>query len=150
MHEHSGIQPIHLFSCHPLILLITHRETGDSDYLHTLQALRLMATISCPSILTYTTLCFPSTLLAGSRFISFRILSNFFRVTVGTQASDFSTSYLQRKAFPYQGTPNFVKHVFKFFIQFSLSFEVFLVKNHNTNYIIPAYYSIEDIMYGYN
>ena len=103
MHEHSGVQPIHLFSCHPLILLITHRETGDSDYLHTLQALRLMATISCPSILTYTTLCFPSTLLAGSRFISFRILSNFFRVTVGTQASDFSTAYLQRKFFPIRG-----------------------------------------------
>lgn len=103
MHEHSGIQPIRLFSCHPLILLITHRETGDSDYLHTLQALRLMATISCPSILTYTTLCFPSTLLAGSRFISFRILSNFFRVTVGTQVSDFSTAYLQRKFFPIRG-----------------------------------------------
>lgn len=103
VHEHSGVQPIHLFSCHPLILLITHRETGDSDYLHTLQALRLMATISCPSILTYMTLCFPSTLLAGSRFISFRILSNFFRVTVGTQASDFSTAYLQRKFFPIRG-----------------------------------------------
>ena len=56
------------------------------------------------------------------RFVS--LLSNFFTVTVGTQASDLVTSYLQRKAFHYQGTPNFVKHVIKFFVPLSLSFRI--------------------------
>lgn len=46
-----------------------------------------------------------------SRFVSLRILSNYVTVTVGTQDPDLVTSYLQRKAFHYQGTPNFVKHV---------------------------------------
>lgn len=31
VHEHWGIQPIHIVSCHPLTLLITHLETGGSD-----------------------------------------------------------------------------------------------------------------------
>ena len=31
VHEHWGIQPIHIISCHPLTLLVTHLETGGSD-----------------------------------------------------------------------------------------------------------------------
>lgn len=37
-------------SCHPLTLLITHLETGDSNIPAYAFALRLMATVSCPSI----------------------------------------------------------------------------------------------------
>ena len=36
-------------TCHPLILLITHSETGNSNIPAYAFALRLMATISCPS-----------------------------------------------------------------------------------------------------
>ena len=48
-------------------------------------------------------------------FVSFRILSNYFRVTVGTQAPDFSTPYLQRRIFPIRGHLILLNMLIRFF-----------------------------------
>ena len=50
VHEYWRNSTSYIASCHPLILLITHLETGDSNIPAYAFALRLMATISCPSI----------------------------------------------------------------------------------------------------
>ena len=50
VHEYWRDSTSYVASCHPLILLTTHLETGDSSIPAYAFALRLMATISCPSI----------------------------------------------------------------------------------------------------
>lgn len=151
MHEDWRNFTSYVASCHPLTLLITHPETGDSNIPAYAFALRLMATVSCPSIKRILLYRF------GYMFFSRFILPYLFCALVFQTRLALGFPFLRRSQalqtepfmFPLTGDDHFFVKQLIFFIValFSLNYLENIQLTPTDG--MPVYYSVRDRGIGY-